>query len=272
MVASEGDGSPSPPAVKALAQVDVHRFLRSPDGLAELLSEFDCTEAAQIVDYLAVHVRSATELDAVGLIDQMALLCTDGDERHRQPSMSCLHRSVAAFVADLSSSSTTTWKSSSLTSSAPGRSCPVTTCFENLARSIGQRACVPAVLSAATHGMWPLERQWNPQWKFGGTEQSARLRAGMSWRQETSSWFWMACRDSALERLTRKPLPRAATKRVPPGQACGQDDDKRASAALIGRRKSKIATQTDNRLKSRAWHWPRRSILVLKRQCRVFVA
>jgi hypothetical protein len=100
MVASEVDGSPSQPAIQALAQVDMHRLLRDPDGLPELMGEFDCTEASQIVDYLAVQLSSATEIDAIGIIDHMALLCTDADEKHTQSSMSCLYRSVAAFVAD----------------------------------------------------------------------------------------------------------------------------------------------------------------------------
>lgn len=99
MVASEVDGSPSQPALKALAQVDMHRLLRDPDGFPELMSELDFAEASQIVDYLAVQLSSATEIDATGIIEQLALFCAD-DDRHEQSSMRCLSRSVATFVAD----------------------------------------------------------------------------------------------------------------------------------------------------------------------------
>ncbi|TCW64259.1 hypothetical protein C5O79_32385 [Burkholderia sp. SRS-25] len=63
------------------------------------MSEFNCDAATCIVDYFAAHLRSATQVDAIGTIDQMALLCKGEDARQGQSLMRCLSRSVAAFVA-----------------------------------------------------------------------------------------------------------------------------------------------------------------------------
>lgn len=77
----------------------MHCLLRGPDGLADLLSEFDCADAARVVDYIAGHLRTATQVDAPAVIDQLALFCAD-DDRHEQLSMRKLSRSVAEFVAN----------------------------------------------------------------------------------------------------------------------------------------------------------------------------
>ena len=99
MFAAAVDGIPTEPAVKRLEQVDMHRLLRDPDGLAGLLSEFNCAEAARVVDCLAAHVHSATKVDTIGVIEQLAVLCAEED-RPGQARMRNLNRSVAACVAD----------------------------------------------------------------------------------------------------------------------------------------------------------------------------
>ena len=65
----------------------------------ELLSKLDCAEAAQAVDYLPAHLHSATEIDAIGVIEQLAFICDD-EGRPGQSPMRNLSRAVATFVAD----------------------------------------------------------------------------------------------------------------------------------------------------------------------------
>lgn len=99
MVAVEVNDSPVQSAVARLEQVDARRLLRHPDGLAELFSELDCAKTARIVDYLAAHLHSATEIDAIGVIEQLAFICDD-EGRPGQSSIRNLSRAVAALVAD----------------------------------------------------------------------------------------------------------------------------------------------------------------------------
>lgn len=99
MSAAEVDGVTAHPALKRLEQVDMHRLLRDPDELADLLKKLDCAEATQAVKYLAAHLHSATETDAIGVIEQLAFIFDD-EGRPGQSSRRDLSRSVAAFVAD----------------------------------------------------------------------------------------------------------------------------------------------------------------------------
>ena len=99
MSAAEVDGVTAHPALKRLEQVDMHRLLRDPDELADLLNKLDCAEATQAVEYLAARLHSATETDAIGVIEQLAFIFDD-EGRPGQSSMRDLSRAVATFVAD----------------------------------------------------------------------------------------------------------------------------------------------------------------------------
>lgn len=99
MVEAEVDGIPARPPVKRLDPIEIHRFLGGPDGLADLLSEHDCAKAAQVVDHLAAGLRRTEKIDAVAVVEQLAVLCAEED-RPGQARMRNLNRSVAAFVAD----------------------------------------------------------------------------------------------------------------------------------------------------------------------------
>ncbi|HVW51598.1 MAG TPA: hypothetical protein VHC91_14570 [Trinickia sp.] len=99
MVTAEVDVTPVQTTVKGLERADIHRVLRDADGLVDLLSDFNCAEAAKVVDDLAAHLRSATHVDAARLIVQLALLCAEED-KPGQSSMCSLSRAVVAFVVD----------------------------------------------------------------------------------------------------------------------------------------------------------------------------
>lgn len=78
--------------------IDTHRFLGAPDGLADLLSELDCAETARVIDRFAGHLSTATHVDAVGIIDELSLVCAA--DRPGQSAMRNLSHAVAAFVVD----------------------------------------------------------------------------------------------------------------------------------------------------------------------------
>lgn len=81
-----------------LRSADAHWMLRNPDGFADAFEELDCTAAAQIVEQLAAHLNTATQVNGVGVIDQLTFVCTDN--RPGQSSMRSLSRAVAEFVAN----------------------------------------------------------------------------------------------------------------------------------------------------------------------------
>jgi len=76
--------------------INIHRFLRAPDGLADLLRGLRCAKTAQVIDCFAGHLCTATHLDAVGIIDEISVVCSA--DRSGQSAMRILSHSVAEFV------------------------------------------------------------------------------------------------------------------------------------------------------------------------------
>ncbi|WP_183163006.1 hypothetical protein [Burkholderia pseudomallei] len=86
------------PTPAELCPAEVHRILLSPDGLADAFQGLDCAAAAQMVEQLAVHLHTAKQVDAVGIIDELTSVCVD--ERPGQSARRNLSHAVAACIAD----------------------------------------------------------------------------------------------------------------------------------------------------------------------------
>lgn len=98
MIADKPQADSSLPRPISLRAADAHRMLADPDGLAQLFCDMDCATAAQMVDELVVHLHTAKQADAVGIVDELSFVCT-GD-RPAQSSIRSLSRAVAEFVAN----------------------------------------------------------------------------------------------------------------------------------------------------------------------------
>lgn len=81
----------------SLRAADAHRMLRNPDEFADAFRDVDCATATRLVEQLTTHLSTATQVNAVGVIEQLTFVCTD--DRPGQSSMRYLSRAVAVFVA-----------------------------------------------------------------------------------------------------------------------------------------------------------------------------
>lgn len=73
-------------------------MLAYPNGFADAFRDMDCTTAAHMVEQLTAHLSTATQVDGVGVIEELMFVCVD--ERRGQSSMRGLSRAVAEFVAN----------------------------------------------------------------------------------------------------------------------------------------------------------------------------
>ena len=98
MIADKPQVTASLPKSARLRAADVHRLLWNPDDLAEAFQGLDCTAVAQVVAQLTAHLHTATQVDGVIVIDELAFICAD--DRPGQSAMRSLSLAVAEFVAN----------------------------------------------------------------------------------------------------------------------------------------------------------------------------
>lgn len=98
MIADKPQANTSFPRPTSLRAADAHRMLAAPNGLADLFRDMDCATAAQMVEQLTAHLGTATEVDGVGVIDQLTFVCAA--DRPEQSAIRNLSHLVAEFVAN----------------------------------------------------------------------------------------------------------------------------------------------------------------------------
>lgn len=81
-----------------LCAADAQWLLQNPEEFADAFREVDCTAATQMVEQLTAHLSTATQVDGVGVIDQLTFVCAA--DRPGQLAIRNLSRAVAALVAN----------------------------------------------------------------------------------------------------------------------------------------------------------------------------
>lgn len=98
MLADKPDAVAPLPKPAGLRAADAHRMFLNPDEFAEVFDGLDCTAVAQLVEQLTAHLSTATHVDGVAVIDELAFVCAD--DRPGGSARRSLSDAVAEFGAN----------------------------------------------------------------------------------------------------------------------------------------------------------------------------